>query len=75
MNLPASPADFEAALRRIERGLATIDDALLIRDYVGQLEAGMEYFYEELRREQESSERLLRALNEAFNMGSGVYRP
>jgi hypothetical protein len=75
MSLPPSPADFEAALRRIERGLATIDDAILIREYVGEIEDALDYFREGLRQERESNAIFARAMNQALNEGSGVYRP
>jgi len=75
MNLPPSPTDFEAALRRIERGLATLDDALLIREYVQMLMEERDYLLHELRRERESSDRFMAALNQALNEGSGVYGP
>lgn len=81
-DLPPSPADFEAALRRIEVGTATVADAKLIRQYVGDMEEGLAYFRDRLRearemltRERASNDRLQRALDEAFNSGSGAYIP
>ncbi len=80
--LPPSPADFEAALKRVETGTATALDAQLIRQYVAEMEEGENYLRECLRktremllREHESSNRLQRALDEAFNSGSGAYMP
>jgi len=80
--MPPSPAQFNAALNRIERGLATVDDADLIRRYVGELEEGIRYYAncladarELLRLERASSDRYQRALNQALNEGSGVYIP
>jgi hypothetical protein len=77
-----SPADFEAALCRIERGLATVEDAGLIRRYVAEMDEVIKYYAnrladtrEMLRRERESSNRFQRALNQALNEGSGVYIP
>ncbi|WP_126448374.1 hypothetical protein [Sulfuricystis multivorans] len=79
---PPSPADFEAALKRVEAGLATIEDATLIRQYVADMEEGMNYLCDRLREtremllhEIESSNRLQRALDEALNSGSGAYIP
>lgn len=73
--LPPCRADFEAALSRIESGLATAEDAALIHQYVADMEEGMNYLLDLLRRERESSNRLQRALEEAFNSGSGAYIP
>lgn len=79
---PPSPEDFEAAISRIESGLATAEDAALIRQYVAELGEVCDYWRnrlaetrEMLLRERESSNRLQRALDEAFNAGSGAYRP
>ncbi|WP_055424272.1 hypothetical protein [Tepidiphilus thermophilus] len=79
---PPSPADFEAALRKVEIGLATAKEADVIRQYVGDMEEGMNYLHDRLRetreilmRERASSDRLQRALDEAFNSGSGAYIP
>jgi hypothetical protein len=81
-DLPPSPADFDAALRRVECGLATADDAQTIRRYVAALKASMTFIQDRLSathdllvRECEASDRLQRALNEAFNSGSGAYVP
>jgi len=70
-----SPDDFKSALRRVEQGLSTIEDARIIREYVAELEEVLDYFREELRRERESSDRLMRSLDEALNSGSGAYIP
>ncbi|MBX6392682.1 MAG: hypothetical protein IRY96_04370 [Burkholderiales bacterium] len=79
---PPSPADFEAALRRIEGGVTTVTDAQIIRQYVADMEEVMNYLHDRLRetremlmRERASSDRLQRALDEAFNSGSGAYIP
>ncbi|MDR9060748.1 hypothetical protein [Burkholderia multivorans] len=80
--LPPSLADFEAALRRIEDGVTTVTDVQIIRQYVADMEEGMNYLHDRLRetremlmRERASSDRLERALGEAFNSGSGAYIP
>jgi hypothetical protein len=79
---PPSPTQFNAALERIERGLATVEDADLIRRYVAEMEEVINYYAncladvrELLRLERASSDRYQRALNEALNSGSGVYIP
>lgn len=79
---PPSPTQFNAALERIERGLATVEDADLIRRYVAEMEEVINYYAscladarELLRLERESSDRYQRALNEALNSGSGAYIP
>jgi hypothetical protein len=79
---PPSPTQFNAALERIERGLATVEDADLIRRYVAEMEEVINYYAncladarELLRLERASSDRFQRALNEAMNEGSGVYIP
>jgi hypothetical protein len=81
-DLPPSPADFDAALRRVECGLATADDAQTIRRYVAALKGSMTFIqdrltatHEFLMREREASDQLQRALDEAFNSGSGAYVP
>lgn len=81
-DFPPSPSDFDAALRRIESGLATAADAQIIRQYVAEMEEGMNYLQERLRetremlmRERASSDGLQRALSEAFNSGTGAYIP
>lgn len=73
---------FQEALRRIEAGLATAEDARIIREYVADLEENMRHFqdrlgeaHEMLLRERESGNRLQRSLDEALNAGSGVYIP
>lgn len=80
--MPPSPAQFNAALERIECGLATLEDAEIIRRYVAEMEEVINYYAscladarELLRLERASSDRYQRALNEAFNMGSGAYIP
>jgi hypothetical protein len=82
MPLPPSPADFEAALRRIEAGAATVADAGLIRNYVGEIEDTLAYYQGEandlrskLKAEQDAHHRFQQVLSEAFNSGKGVYRP
>lgn len=79
---PPSPTQFNAALERIERGLATVEDADLIRSYVAEMEEVINYYAScladarELQRlERASSDRYQRALNEALNSGSGAYIP
>jgi hypothetical protein len=72
---PPSPKDFEQAMRRVEQGIATCDDADTIRQYVAELYEVIDYFYGELKAAKESDVRLQRALNEAFNSGSGAYIP
>jgi hypothetical protein len=79
---PPSPAEFDAALKRVESSSATAADADLIRRYVSEIEEVMDYYRdrlhetrETLMRERASSDRLQRALNEAFNSGSGTYIP
>ncbi|WP_424859129.1 hypothetical protein ACPP3B_12040 [Tepidimonas sp. HKU77] len=79
---PPSPTQFNAALERIERGLATVEDADLIRRYVAEMEEVINYYAscladarELLRLERASSDRYQRALNEALNSGSGAYIP
>lgn len=79
---PPSPTQFNAALERIERGLATVEDADLIRRYVAEMEEVINYYAscladarELLRLERESSARFQRALSEALNSGSGAYVP
>lgn len=79
---PPSPSDFEVALKRVESGLATAEDAALIRQYVAEIEEVCAWYRsrltetrEMLLRERESSNRLQRALDEAFNSGSGAYIP
>jgi len=77
-DLPPSPADFEAAVRRVEQGISTQNDARIIREYVGGMGDEIDYLLEtlrDLRKERESSDRFMRALNEAFNSGSGAYIP
>jgi len=73
--LPPSPADFQSALRRVEQGLSTPEDASIIREYVSEIEEALDYFLAELKKERESSDRFMRALNEALNSGSGAYIP
>jgi hypothetical protein len=72
---PPTKAQFNAAIERIERGLATLDDAHLIRDYVQMLMEERDYLLHELRRERERNARFMRALDDAFNSGSGAYIP
>jgi hypothetical protein len=79
---PPSPADFEEALTRVELGAAGAEEAALIRQYVGEMEEAIGYFSsllnetrEMLMRERASSEGLQRALDSAFNSGSGAYIP
>lgn len=73
--LPPSPEDFEDALRRVEQGIATCDDAAVIRQYTAELYAVIDYFCGELKAAKESDGRLHRAMSEAFNSGSGAYIP
>lgn len=72
---PPSPAEFEAALQRVAAGISTAADAELIRRYVLDLEEACRWWVREARKERESSDRLQRALDEAFNSGSGAYIP
>jgi hypothetical protein len=79
-DLPPNPADFDAALRRVESGLATADDAQIIRRYVAAMKIGMAFLqdqlgatHELLMREREASDRLQQALDEAFNSGPEAY--
>ncbi|WP_424859332.1 hypothetical protein ACPP3B_13715 [Tepidimonas sp. HKU77] len=64
---PPSPTQFNAALERIERGLATVEDADLIRRYVAEMEEVINYYAscladarELLRLERASSDRYQR---------------
>lgn len=68
MSKSPQKTEFEASLRRVELGLSTIADAQIIRQYVSSLE-------DALKHERESSDRLQRSLDEAFNSGSGAYIP
>jgi len=81
-DLPPSPAEFKAALRRVAAGMSTADDADVISRYVLDLEEACQSWVREARearemlmRERASSDRLQRALDEAFNSGSGAYIP
>lgn len=80
--MPPSPAEFKTALKRVESGLATIQDADVIRRYVAEMEEVINYYAscladarKLLRLERASSDRYQRALNEALNSGSGAYIP
>ena len=80
--MPPSPEDFKKTLDRIKRGLATVEDADLIRRYVAEMEEVIHYYAERLadarellRLDRESSARFQRALSEALNSGSGAYVP
>jgi hypothetical protein len=80
--MPPSPAEFKTALKRVESGLATIQDADVIRRYVAEMEEAISYYADRLadarellRLERESSARFARALDEALNSGSGAYIP
>jgi hypothetical protein len=74
-DLPPSPEDFKVAVRRIELGTATYADANIIREYVGMMEDGIEHFVAELKKERANALKFDRDLNEALNMGKGIYKP
>ncbi|MES8825300.1 hypothetical protein U6Q56_12210, partial [Cutibacterium acnes] len=79
---PPSPADFEAAIDKIAKGLGTAAEAELISRYVLEIEEVCEYYRsrlaetrEMLLQERAANERFQRELNKAFNSGSGAYIP